>query len=133
MSDLIFMDFDHENERHATLTLMPGCQVIIDRRIEVNEDYLDADAEAPDEWSDLQTLDFASLDAFRAFVIAITEELLDICFEFYTDTDQIDDSDEAREIISSLVDAYDDAPTNPEGLNEEAALALVDDFTSYPR
>lgn len=134
MIDLIFMDFDHENERHAHLTLMPGCQVIIDRSIEVNEDYLGADAEVPEEWSDLQKLEFASLDALRAFVTAMTEELLhNNCFDFYTDTDHIDSSDEACELIATLLEAYNEAPQNPDGLNEEAALAIVDDLTCYPR
>ena len=133
MTDLMFMDFDHENERHAHLTLMPGCHVIVDRSIDVNEDFLDTDAEVPDEWSDLQEFEFASLDALHAFVTAMTEELLDNCFEFYTDTDHIDCSDEARELIATLLQAYDEAPQNPDGLNEEAALAIVADLTSYPR
>jgi hypothetical protein len=58
MTYLSFADYDHENERHVELTLMEGCRLVIERRIETNTDYLASGASAPDDWSDEHTLEF---------------------------------------------------------------------------
>lgn len=132
MTTLLFIDFDHENERHAEIKLSSGCRLTVDRWVETNEDYLATGADVPEEWSDIQEFELASADDLHAFVTALTEELLDACFDFFDDMEQVD-SDEARESIAATLAAYDEEAANPEGLSGEAALALVDELTSFPR
>lgn len=134
MTTLTFIDFDHENERHAEITLQSGLRVSIDRSIETNSDYLQADAEIPEDWSDSRDLEFATADDAREFVTALADKLLDGCFSYFDDGDEIDDSDDAREMIAELLETYgDDEDEGADGISSDEFAALVTELTSYPR
>jgi hypothetical protein len=134
MTSLLFIDFDHENERHAEIELLPGLRVAIDRSIETNADYLAADAEAPDDWSYSRELGFATADDARAFVSALADRLLDQCFAFFDDDEEVDDSDDARDAIAELLEGYGAGESGgADGVPTDAFAALIGELTDYPR
>lgn len=134
MINLTFIDFDHENERHVEVSLLPGLRISIDRTIETNPDYLSSGADAPEDWEDSRELEFATGADARSFVNALADELLDNCFAFFHDDEEVDDSDVARGIISGLVENYGvDEEGRAGGFSGDQMDAIVAELTQYPR
>lgn len=134
MPELLFSDYDHENERHAEITLHEDFSVSVERRVETNSDYLKPGAELPADWSDSQELRFDSAAEACCFVEMLSDVLLDRCFAYFDDGDEVDDSDDAREAIAAMLDDY--APGRDD-LVDTAAKAhcktKADALAAYPR
>ncbi len=134
MLTLTFIDFDHENERHAQISLLHGFKIGVARAIATNPDYLRPGADVPDDWEDARELTFTGAEAARRFVFNLADKLLDNCFAYFHDDEEVDDSDDAREIITGLLESYgDDVEAGAGAGSDDHIDRLVAELTQYPR
>ena len=120
---LSFSDYDHENERHVEVSVGPGLCVSIERRIEVNPDYLAPDAELPDEWEHSADVFFPDIDALKAFIRAYTALLIENCFMLYADGEE--HGDDALERIETELTTL--------SLEPVSLPAIVESLADFPR
>jgi hypothetical protein len=120
-----FFDFDHENERRVTLAV-DGLNLLVSRELGFNADYA-PDAEEPEPWEEDRKLRFETAGALAAFLLALGEALMDACFAYYADDEEVDGYDESRAAWAEFVGQL---PAKPEG---DVDAAVIQSIVSFPR
>ncbi len=120
---LSFSDYDHENERHVEVSVGPGFCVSVERRIEINPDYLAPDAELPDAWEHSADVFFPDADALKTFIRAYAALLIENCFMLYADGEE--HGEHALERIDTELAAL--------SLEPVSSAAIVESLADFPR